>query len=272
MEIVRLQKNVAIMIDGNFFLKRFNVIFGKDKTPKEIADKLEEMVRFHLSGDNLYRIFYYDCYPYSKKEQNPVDGETVDFSKTKVAEDRIAFFEELKSRRKMALRVSEVHSRGDWVIRPYRTKQLLKGELELDELTGDDVYFNINQKGVEMKIGVDIATLSLKKQINKVILIAGDSDFVPAAKLARYEGVDFVLDPMWNPIKDNLYEHIDGLKSVCPRPERVQQNKETNHPTKETTHRSDSPTKESNHRGDAQPRDPNAHERTTTGYIHRPED
>ncbi len=71
-----------------------------------------------------------------------------------------------------------------------------------------------------MKIGVDIATLSLKKQVDKVILLAGDSDFVPAAKLARYEGVDFVLDPMWSPIQDSLCEHIDGLKSVCPRPDR----------------------------------------------------
>lgn len=77
-----------------------------------------------------------------------------------------------------------------------------------------------------MKIGVDIATLTLKKLVNKIILIAGDSDFVPAAKLARDEGVDFVLDPMWSPIKDELYEHIDGLKSVCPRPERLNSEKE----------------------------------------------
>ena len=44
-------------------------------------------------------------------------------------------------------------------------------------------------------------------------MIAGDSDFVPAAKLARREGIDFILDPMWNKIKDDLFEHIDGLKS-----------------------------------------------------------
>ncbi len=28
-------------------------------------------------------------------------------------------------------------------------------------------------------------------QIDQIILIAGDSDFVPAAKLARREGIDF---------------------------------------------------------------------------------
>ncbi len=64
-----------------------------------------------------------------------------------------------------------------------------------------------------MRIGLDIASLAYKKQIDQIILIAGDSDFVPAAKLARREGIDFILDPMWAIIKENLFEHIDGLMS-----------------------------------------------------------
>lgn len=64
-----------------------------------------------------------------------------------------------------------------------------------------------------MRIGLDIASLAYKKQIDQIILIAGDSDFVPAAKLARREGIDFILDPMWATIKANLFEHIDGLMS-----------------------------------------------------------
>ncbi len=68
-----------------------------------------------------------------------------------------------------------------------------------------------------MRIGLDIASLAYKKQIDQIILIAGDSDFVPAAKLARREGIDFILDPMWATIKDNLFEHIDGLMSQWKR-------------------------------------------------------
>jgi len=49
-------------------------------------------------------------------------------------------------------------------------------------------------------------------------LIAGDSDFVPAAKLARREGLQFILDPLWQSVNDDLYEHIDGLQSGLPRP------------------------------------------------------
>ena len=70
-----------------------------------------------------------------------------------------------------------------------------------------------------MKIGLDIATLSYKKQVDQIILIAGDSDFVPAAKYARREGVDFILDPMWHTIKQSLYEHIDGLTTKVSRPD-----------------------------------------------------
>ena len=69
-----------------------------------------------------------------------------------------------------------------------------------------------------MRIGLDIASLAFKQQVDRIILISGDSDFVPAAKLARREGIDFVLDPMWANIKPDLFEHIDGLKSTFPDP------------------------------------------------------
>ena len=82
----------------------------------------------------------------------------------------------------------------------------------------DDFRLDLRQKGVGMHIGLDIASLAYKAQINQLILISGDSDFVPAAKLARREGIDFVLDPMWSTVRPDLHEHIDGLKSVCPRP------------------------------------------------------
>ena len=64
-----------------------------------------------------------------------------------------------------------------------------------------------------MKIGIDISSLSYKKQVDQIVLIAGDSDFVPAAKLARREGIDFILDPLNKAIKPDLFEHIDGKKS-----------------------------------------------------------
>lgn len=83
----------------------------------------------------------------------------------------------------------------------------------MSDLVEEDFIFSAKQKGVDMRIGLDIASLAYKKLVNQIILIAGDSDFVPAAKLARREGIDFILDPMWQPIRDDLKEHIDGLQS-----------------------------------------------------------
>lgn len=92
-------------------------------------------------------------------------------------------------------------------------KDICSGAKEIDNLKESDFTISFQQKGVDMRIGLDIASLVYKKQADQIILIAGDSDFVPAAKLARREGIDFILDPMWATIKDNLFEHIDGLMS-----------------------------------------------------------
>jgi uncharacterized LabA/DUF88 family protein len=65
-----------------------------------------------------------------------------------------------------------------------------------------------------MRIGIDITTLTLKKQVDTIVLVTGDSDFVPAAKVARREGVEFILDPMRQAVNDDLHEHVDGVISV----------------------------------------------------------
>jgi uncharacterized LabA/DUF88 family protein len=64
-----------------------------------------------------------------------------------------------------------------------------------------------------MKIGIDITWLSLKGLVEQIILISGDSDFVPASKLARREGIRFILDAMHHKLKDDLLEHIDLLRT-----------------------------------------------------------
>lgn len=61
-----------------------------------------------------------------------------------------------------------------------------------------------------MRIGVDVASLSFKKQVDQIVLIAGDADFVPAAKMARREGIDFILGPMWQNIPEGLMEQFDS--------------------------------------------------------------
>ena len=69
-----------------------------------------------------------------------------------------------------------------------------------------------------MRIGLDIASIALKCQATTIILVAGDADFVPAAKLARREGVQFILDPLWRSVSSDLSEHIDLRRSGFFRP------------------------------------------------------
>lgn len=209
---------VAILIDGAFFTKRYCYLYDKykQKTPKEIVNDLYTIAHAHVGENNyLYRIFFYDCEPLKKKVHNPISGKCIDFSRTLSAERQQGILEELKRKRKVALRLGTLKDSKEWVIYPDKIKQLLKGEITISQLTEDDVFYSLRQKGIDMKIGVDIASLALKHFVDKIVLISGDSDFVPAAKLARREGVDFVLDSMHlGHIENSLYEHIDGLKSI----------------------------------------------------------
>ena len=101
----------AILVDGGFYTRRAQKVFG-DISAKDRATELVNYCKRHLNshGENndLYRIFYYDCPPTSKRIYHPF----------------------------------------------------------------------------------------LQKQVEQIILISGDSDFVSAAKLARREGIDFILDPL----------------------------------------------------------------------------
>ena len=210
---------IAVLIDGGFFIKRFNALYNKDRkmTGAEVADHLYTMAHKHVGNQNiLYRIFYYDCEPLSKKAHNPITHKAVDFSKSEEYKFRMELLEALKHKRKVALRIGTLKDNNTWNIHPRVVKDLLSGKKQLSELTEDDVFFEVRQKGIDMKIGVDIASMALKGFVDCIVLFSGDSDFVPAAKLARREGIDFVLDPMSANIEPQLFEHIDGLKSVTP--------------------------------------------------------
>ncbi len=195
--------------------------------------------------DHVYRLFYYDASPYGGVSSHPLLESRIDFRQTDAAKFRQDLFKAFRRQRKFALRLGEVIRVSDWQISPKLTTKLLKTRnwltlleerlqsqehpppdlsenqaAELESLLSawrslgeQDVYLGLRQKGVDMRIGLDIASITLKRQADTIVLVTGDSDFVPAAKLARREGVEFILDPMWQNISDDLLEHIDGLFS-----------------------------------------------------------
>lgn len=59
-----------------------------------------------------------------------------------------------------------------------------------------DIVPKIQQKGVDMRIGLDIASLAIKRLVSAIVVVSGDSDLVPAMKLARREGLSVFLDTL----------------------------------------------------------------------------
>lgn len=210
----------AILVDGGFYRQRAYKLFGA-KTGKERADELESYCRSHLNDKReereLYRIFYYDCPPISKKLYHPFLKKQIDFGKLEMYSWMTEYIKELTHKRKFCLRMGKLaEEQAHYKIREDITRKLCNGTISISDLTENDFSLQISQKGVDMKIGIDIASLAYKKQVDQIILISGDSDFVPAAKLARREGIDFILDPMRSQIKPDLYEHIDGIRTKAP--------------------------------------------------------
>lgn len=207
----------AILVDGGFYRKRSKSLWG-NKSPIDRANELNDYCYKHLQDkyENryLYRIFYYDCPPISKNIYNPITQKTVSLEKTPDHAWMSEFLKELKHHRKFALRMGRISdTQVHYSLKHEPTKKLLRGDILPADLTIDDLELNLEQKGVDMRIGIDISSLAFKHQVNQIILISGDSDFVPAAKQARREGIDFILDPMRAPIKDDLFEHIDGIRT-----------------------------------------------------------
>jgi uncharacterized LabA/DUF88 family protein len=209
----RAQQVTAIMVDGGFYRRRAARLFGK-KSPADRADELLEYCRRHQKNAkaSLYRIFYYDCPPSEKVVYHPLTQKSVNLGKTDDYAWMVQFHKELVKRRKVALRRGELlETQSGYQLKSGPLKKLLRGDLALTDLVESDFTLDITQKGVDMRIGLDIATIAANRQVTQIVMIAGDSDFVPAAKHARRAGIDFVLDPMWAQISESLHEHIDGL-------------------------------------------------------------
>ena len=214
----------AVMVDVGFYLTQAQRIFGRQH-PEEAAKRLHQFALDHLNDDKrrrvarLYRIFVYDAPPAAWKGHTPIGKKAIDLGESATAKWRNTFHETLRGLRKVALRMGEIPtSHVHWQLKPGALKDLTNGRKRWEQLTDDDFRLDLRQKGVDMRLGLDIASLAYQRNVNQIVLISGDADFVPAAKLARRSGIDFILDPMWATIRPALFEHIDGLRSVCPKP------------------------------------------------------
>ena len=200
---------------------------------EEVSKRIGWLISNHLEYLNkvqgctnpralLYRSFHYDATPYGEQAHKPVSRQHLDYGKTAEAKFRLELFECLRRAPNMAVRLGEVRKdpNRSWFLSAKAQNALLSGARDVASLTDDDFVPALRQKGVDMRLGIDMASLTLKRLADTIVLVTGDADFVPAAKLARREGVRIVLDPLWQNVSPALFEHIDGVYSGAARPKR----------------------------------------------------
>lgn len=208
-----MEGTYAILIDAGFLKRKI----GSRQTPAT-ADSIANFcnrltARPELENFRLHRIYYYDAEPLAGKQLIPLsggnrDGDTIDFATTPLYQTNMKILEALKKKSYFAIRLGEVHFRG-WQLR----KSLINPKSTDRQITvsQQNLQPDIHQKGVDMRIGLDIASLSLKNQVDIIALVSGDSDFIPALKFARREGKQVFMYTLGHAIRPEIIGHTDML-------------------------------------------------------------
>ena len=201
-----MKKKTYLLIDGGHlhtFLRKQNFSYqGKDgaaniATIAFCAARKDE--------EDLQKILYYDCDPYdnttrSKKEeiQRLISGKPAIFRGHNTL--RI-----LGSKNLFAVRRGELKFRG-WL--PKDEKKHGK------DLSDADFRPNFVQKGVDMRIGLDMAILAERRLIDRLILITGDTDMIPAMKHCRKQAIQIVLIAFKGGASFALKQHSDIVREL----------------------------------------------------------
>lgn len=202
-------KKTAILLDMGFVFHKLKIALGK--RPPTANEIRQFSLKCLLKDEEIFRIYCYDCPPYAEKQTHPLTKKLIDFSKTPTYSIRTQIISDLKTLDNIAYRSGELSFDG-WTITKRAANDLIKtGRSLLDT----DFVPDIKQKGVDMKIGLDVAWLASKSIVERIILVTADSDFVPPMKFARREGVQVILVTLGHKlIKRELKEHSDELRTV----------------------------------------------------------
>jgi uncharacterized LabA/DUF88 family protein len=196
----------AILIDGGFLTKVLQRRTGAYPDAAAVDAEVER-IKSHaaLASHDLLRIYFYDAPPSQARLPNPVSGQILDLSRTPRSAEATRLFDTLVLRPQFALRMGETMVHG-WEL----GKSALRSMKQNPRVpTANDFVPNIEQKGVDLRIGLDIARLSLRGLVRTIIVVTGDSDLVPAFKFARREGILVYLDHLGHGIRQELKIHAD---------------------------------------------------------------
>ncbi len=182
----------AILLDGGFVTKKLQERL-KDPARADDVVALCDEIRAHeeLQSYELLRTYFYDAPPSLASLPFPVSGDPYHLAQTERAKHAQSLYDQLELRPGFALRMGETRlTPQGWVLKPKSVQQLTKEPRALEDR---DFRLDINQKGVDIRIGLDMARLALREMVRAVVVVTADSDFVPAFKFVRREGVKVML-------------------------------------------------------------------------------
>lgn len=196
----------AILLDGGFVTKRLSYRLQRFPVPGDILAECRRISATpRLLGSELLRVYFYDAPPSMAQSVHPLTGRPIHLGHSDIHQERTRFLADLELCPDVALRLGDTAFRG-WRVRAKSLHALAK---EGRRLTEQDVELHLEQKGVDLRLGLDIARLALRRLVDTLVVVTGDSDMIPAFKFARREGLRVLLDHLGGPIRRELRAHAD---------------------------------------------------------------
>lgn len=198
----------AILLDGGFVTKKLYARLGRHATADDIEQECKRLSGLADVADyELLRIYYYDAAPSSEKVRQPVSRADLNLAVSARYRASQSLFDQLILKPHFALRMGHVTlSPNKWRLKPTVAKELIRAPRQLAD---DDFVLDLSQKGVDMRVGMDMARLALRYMVRAIIVVSGDSDFVPAFKFVRREGVKVILETLGHNVRIELRQHAD---------------------------------------------------------------
>lgn len=210
MEGVFMPEKIILLLDGGFVKKKLEETTHHFPGVAEVVALCASIQNKQpLNGKELFRIYYYDAPPFGGNVKHPLTGMNVNYSNTPVANQNKALIDSLELEPDFAVRRGVLKCSG-WKLGRTALRRMMRMPAPHTVTPGDFVP-NMQQKGVDMRIGLDIAWIALKRVADILVLVTGDSDFVPVMKFARKEGLRVYLDHLGHPVSRELKAHADRV-------------------------------------------------------------
>lgn len=203
-----MKKKTAVLLDLGFVFRKLQDLLGRFPNANDVHGYALKCIE---ADEELFRIYCYHCEPFAKTITHPLTRLPVDFSATQMHRDATRLITDLKVKDNVAYRTGELSFQG-WILNKWAVNSILRTPRAL---VANDFRADLKQKGVDMKIGLDVAWLASNNLVERIVLVTADSDFISPMKFARREGVQIILVTMGHTqLKRELKEHADIHRQV----------------------------------------------------------